>query len=726
MNKIVFKKFDFKQIGLWQYIYLGIASIGLIMLIVMSQGAGISGDEFYHYDHAANVYNYYKTFGEDSTAAVITQNYNLPYYGQIVDNFAYFITKTFSIDDFMGFRHGVNAFMGWLAIIFASLFVKRISSWQAAIITLVLMFISPRFIGHSFNNLKDLPLATATIMSIYFITKFLDQLPKIKISTAIWLTLSIAFAIAVRVGGLIVIGYFALFALVYYIYKYKTLKKEFTRVLIWSLGISLTAYILAVLSWPFALQAPIDNPKETLGNMTKFAITLRQIFEGTTQWSDYLPWYYTPKFIFMTIPTIVIVGFVLGIVMMFKYKKLWFYNFILLFTFIFPVFWIVVNGSNVYGGWRHAIFVYPSLAAFSGLGIYQLIKSINKKYIRYVLILAFSLISINPVAHSIRNHPYEYVYFNELSGGMKKAYGNYELDYYFHSLREASEWIIENAEKDGKKKGEKIKIGCWHIPPVQYYFRKDTADFDFAFLRYYERGNYDWDYAIVCNTGIAPEQLKNNTFPPKNTVYEVKVDGKPICVVLKREDKSDFIGSELKNKDSILLAIPYLQKAIKLDNANESAINNLAEIYLRTNRADSVVVLMDELLKINPNSESANYFKAYGLFLLGQNQESLNLCDKVIKINPKFQSAYSLGANIKLNMQDLYGAEAYLNGLIAIDRLDNQSMQQLLMIYQASGLDERNAYIKFYSIMAEHYKKKGEKKLFEEYDNAVRNLIQRR
>src|SRR5690554_528339 len=345
MNKIVFKKFDFKQIGLWQYIYLGIASIGLIMLIVMSQGAGISGDEFYHYDHAANVYNYYKTFGEDSTAAVITQNYNLPYYGQIVDNFAYFITKTFSIDDFMGFRHGVNAFMGWLAIIFASLFVKRISSWQAAIITLVLMFISPRFIGHSFNNLKDLPLATATIMSIYFITKFLDQLPKIKISTAIWLTLSIAFAIAVKVGGLIVIGYFALFALVYYIYKYKTLKKEFTRVLLWSLGISLTAYILAVLSWPFALQAPIDNPKETLGNMTKFAITLRQIFEGTTQWSDYLPWYYTPKFIFITIPTIVIVGFVLGIVMMFKYKKLWFYNFILLFTFIFPVFWIVVNGS---------------------------------------------------------------------------------------------------------------------------------------------------------------------------------------------------------------------------------------------------------------------------------------------------------------------------------------------------------------------------------------------
>lgn len=726
MKAKYFKNIDLKNISLWQYIYIGIAGLGLIILIVLSQKAGISGDEFYHYDHAENVYNYYKTLGKDSTAAVVTPNYNLPYYGQVADNIAYFFTKTFSIDDFMGFRHGLNAFLGWLAIIFASLFIKRVSSWQAAIITMVLLFISPRFIGHSFNNLKDLPLATATIMSIYFISKFLDELPKIKYSTAIYLALSIAFAISVRVGGLIVIGYFALFAIIYYIYKYKTLKKEFIRVLIWSLGISLAGYIIAILLWPFAIQAPIDNPKETLENMTKFAITLRQVFEGNSQWSDFLPWYYTPKFIFMTIPILVIIGFIIGLVMMFKNKKNWFYNFILLFSFIFPVFWIIINKSNVYGGWRHAIFVYPSLVAFAGLGIYELMISLNNKYLKGIIISALVLLSINPIAHCVRNHPYEYVYFNEISGGMEKAYGNYELDYYFHSLREASEWVIDNAEKDSINKNKKIIIGSWHIPPIQYYLRHDTSRFDFNFIRYYEKGNADWDYAIICNTGISPEQLRSGVFPPKNTVYEVKIDGKPICVVLKRMDKSDFIGAELKKQDSIFEAIPFLQKSIQLDNTNESSMINLAEIYLRMNKADSLILVMNKLLKINPSSETGNYFKAYGLFLKGNNEESLNLCDKVIKINPKFQSAYSLAANIKLNSQDFYAAENYLNGLISIERLDQQAMQQLIMIYQAYGLDERNAYIKFYSTMAEHYKKIKNKEMFEEYDNAARNIIQGR
>lgn len=717
-------KIDFKSITIWQYVFYIIAGLGLITMVSLSQDAGISGDEFYHYDHASNVYNYYKTSGEDSTAAVVTEKYNLPYYGQLVDNFAFFVTKTFGIDNYMEFRHGLNSIMGWIAILFAALYVKRVAGWRGAVITMILMYVSPRFIGHSFNNLKDLPLATATIMSIYYMTKFLDELPKIKWYTSIMLTLSIAFAISVRIGGLIVISYFALFALMYYILKYKQFKKELTRVLIWGLGISIAGYILAVLTWPYALQAPIDNPKETLSNMTKFAIAIRQIFEGQSQWSDALPWYYTPKFIFMTVPLAVIAGALVGVVMMFKNKKDWFHYFILLFTFAFPIFWIVINKSNVYGGWRHAIFVYPSLAALAGLGIEALVQSVNKEYFKIAILSAFGILTINPIAHSIRNHPYEYVYFNEFEGGIKNAYGKYELDYYYHSLREASDWVIKNAKKDNLTIGDKIVVACWHTAPLNYYFRNDTNRFKVSFIRYYERGEADWDYAIVCNTGIAPEQLQNGTFPPKNTVYEVKVDGKTICAVLKRQDKTDFQAIELKKKDSIAAAIPLLQKAIRIDDQNESALTNLAEIYLRVGKGDSVVMLMDKLLKMNPNSEVGNYFKAYGLFIMNKDQEALALCDKSIKINFKFQSAYSLAANIKMKQRDLYGAEGYLNGLIEIDRLDDQTMQQLLMVYQASGLDERNSYIKLYSTLAEHFKKKGNQNMFEQYDNAVRQIMQ--
>ena len=358
-NKIENKK------NTWKYIFYALAAISLIMMIIASQKAGISGDEFFHTEHAKNVFNFYATGGKDSTATVVTETYNLPLYGQLIDNIAHGITILFNVDDYMALRHALNSIVGWLAILFVGLFVKRVAGWRAGVFAIILMIVSPRFIGHSFNNLKDIPFAAASMMSIYYIVKFLDELPKRKISTMIMLAISITFAIDVRVGGLIVIAYFALFALVYYIWKYKSLKKEFRKVFLWSLGIVFVGYFLSVLFWPYALVSPIDNPISTLKGMTNFSASLRQIFEGQAQWSDVLPWYYTPKFILMTIPMVVILGAIAGLVLMFKNKKQWFYYFVLLFSFIFPIFWIIINKSNVYGGWRHAIFTYPPLVAFS-------------------------------------------------------------------------------------------------------------------------------------------------------------------------------------------------------------------------------------------------------------------------------------------------------------------------------------------------------------------------
>lgn len=238
--------------NIWKYIFYVLAGLSLILMIVASQDAGISGDEFFHTEHAKNVFNFYSTGGQDSTAAVVTDNYNLPLYGQLIDNIAYGLTIIFNVDDYMALRHAINSIVGWLAILFVGLFAKRVAGWRAGVFAIIIMIVSPRFIGHSFNNLKDVPFAAASMMSIYYIVKFLDQLPKRKYSTMIMLALSITFAIDVRVGGLIVVAYFAFFALVYYIWKYKTLKKEFSKVLLWSIGIVLVGYFLSVLFWPYA------------------------------------------------------------------------------------------------------------------------------------------------------------------------------------------------------------------------------------------------------------------------------------------------------------------------------------------------------------------------------------------------------------------------------------------------------------------------------------------
>jgi hypothetical protein len=339
--------------------------------------------------------------------------------------------------------------------------------------------------------------------------------------------------------------------------------------------------------------------------MNKFEISIRQNFEGVAQWSDDLPWYYSCKYMLITIPIVVLLGFVLSLVFLYHNRKNWFLYFVLLFTTIFPLVWITINNSNVYGGWRHLIFIYLPFVVLSALGISTLIDLLKNKYIKIITIACLLILSYHPISHSIRNNPYQYVYFNQLCNSTKGAYGKYELDYYYHSLRKASQWIIDNVKNDSKTKDKTI-VACWHKPIIDYYFRNDTTRFKTDFVRWNERGEFDWDYAIFCNTGIYPSHLLKGTFPPKNTVHTIEIDGYPICIVLKREDKNDLLGTVAKNKGNLDEALYHFNLALKQDGRNETALLNSAQLYLYKaqeedtlfiERADSSLTLLNRLLR---------------------------------------------------------------------------------------------------------------------------------
>jgi len=142
------------------------------------------------------------------------------------------------------------------------------------------------------------------------------------------------------------------------------------------------SYFLGILLWPYALQSPIKNPLEAFGEMSNFAIGIRQLFEGEIQWSDMLPWYYTPKFVLITIPIAVIAGLLLFFAFLWKDKKNYFNYFIIFFTFFFPIFWIVYTNANVYGGWRHSLFAYPPMVVAAGLGFNLAIEWVAQKVVK--------------------------------------------------------------------------------------------------------------------------------------------------------------------------------------------------------------------------------------------------------------------------------------------------------------------------------------------------------
>ena len=715
----------------WKNIFIASAVFALLYLIICGFGAGASGDEYFHVNHSENVFNYYKTFGEDKTAATPTDNNNLPYYSQLPDTFIQLIIKTFGIDNYMTYRHLLCNLIAWLGIIFSALLAKKLGGWKAATITVILLLISPRFIGHSFNNLKDIPFASFSIMSIYYIIRFLEHLPKIKISSAIMLTISVFLTTSVRVGGLLMIAYFGLFATVYYIYKRQILKPVFLKTLLISLGICVVSYFLTVLVWPYALEGVFSNVFNAFLNMNKFEISIRQNFEGVAQWSDDLPWYYSCKYMLITIPIVVLVGFVLSLVFLYRNRKNWFLYLVLLFATIFPLVWITINNSNVYGGWRHLIFIYLPLVILSALGISTLIDLLKNKYVKIVVIACFITLSLHPISHSIRNNPYQYVYFNQLCGSTKGAYGQYELDYYYHSLREASEWIIDNAKKDSANQ-EKIIVACWHKPIIDYYFRNDTTKFKTEFVRWNERGEFDWDYAIFCNTGIYPSHLLKGTFPPKNTVHSIEIDNYPICIVLKREDKNDLYGTWERDKGNLDKALSHYKISLAKDSLNETALLNSSQVYLYKaqeedtlylERADSSLVLINRLLKYNPEHENANYFKAYALLMKNQVKESLFVLNNLITLyNPKYPAAYELSANILFQLGEIENAESHLLKIIELGIASENTVVMLFKLYDAMGIGDGEKYIRLYSHMERFHREAGDKKMADEYLEALNQV----
>jgi len=406
-----------------------LAAFMLLAMLIISRDAGISGDEEVHYKQSEMVYQYFRTFGADESA-LNTPKTHLKYYGQAFDNLATGLIHLFGIEDIYTFRHLMCSISGWLTILVTALFAAYFSGYGAAILVLALFAVSPTFLGHSQNNLKDIPLALAYIASIFYSLKLIFSEVKPSKQTILLLILSIGLSIGIRPGGLLALFYLGLFMLIkigtdWYTNKrpdYLNIRKQ----LILVAGISLAGYLAGLLFWPYALQNPLQNPWKSYQVMTHFPTTVRQIFDGNFDWSDFHPWYYLPKYMLITIPIVVFSGIAAFFLNTRKnYSSLQKTQLLLLaFTILFPIVFVIVKNSNLYGSWRHFLFVYPGIILISALGIHAFFERFKHRLIRIPAILILMILIAHPFRFMASNHPYYYLYYNQFVGGLKGAYGN--------------------------------------------------------------------------------------------------------------------------------------------------------------------------------------------------------------------------------------------------------------------------------------------------------------
>jgi hypothetical protein len=190
---------------------------------------------------------------------------------------------------------------------------------------------------------------------------------------------------------------------------------------------------------------------------------------------------------------------------------------LLVFAVVFPVIYIIAKQSIVYDAARHVIFVLPPIACLAGLTLAHLSEraarfGTNGRVAAAVVVLLFLLL---PARAMVALHPYQYVYFNDLAGGLPGAASRYETDYWAQCYREAVHGLSARLASEPRDEGSRGPFLVYVIQPwvpATYFFPAELewtrevrkADFAISLTRYDSHTVFAADpvYVEVSRLGI--------------------------------------------------------------------------------------------------------------------------------------------------------------------------------------------------------------------------------
>jgi hypothetical protein len=443
---------------------------GFVLAVVMLtfQHYGVSWDEEIQSQYGQAVFDYYNSGFVDHR---YNQIFNLYLYGGMFDALAAFV-DAYSPLGIYATRHLLNALFGVLGLWGTWRLGRRLGGGQVGLVALILLALTPMYYGHMFNNPKDIPFACGVVWTLYYMTKSLRYFPRVSPRDVMMLSLCLGLTLGVRVGGVMLLGYWgaALVALAFPVFwEAKGGARTFGTTL-WRLArlvvpVAVIACAIMLACWPWAQESPLKHTLMALIRFSNFPQNVEVLLNGTTYMSTELPWFYLPLYFGVQLPLPHLALILAGIVLL---PLVWrdltpranrCALILLLLTAFVPVTYAVTAHPALYDAVRHFIFILPVLCILAALALRQLIKSgqaflANRSLktqhaITFCLMGLLVLLAALQIAAMVRLHPYEYIYANQLEGGVQGAYGKYELDYWGSSFKEAAERLQAHVAKEG-------------------------------------------------------------------------------------------------------------------------------------------------------------------------------------------------------------------------------------------------------------------------------------
>ncbi len=205
------------------------------------------------------------------------------------------------------------------------------------------------------------------------------------------------------------------------------------------------AYAVMIAAWPWAALAPL-NPLRGLIDFGEFHYHIGTIFAGRIYEMGEVPRWYVPVYLLIRLPPVVLAGSALALLAVFlpnREARRRSETALIVFMLLFPVACEVIDHGPAFTGMRHFLFVVPLAAVLAGIGLDWLIGILQVRQ-RWAAggaaAVTAGLMAYN-AALLIQLHPYEYLYYNPIVGGLQGAAGRYVTDYWVAIMPEAVEQL---------------------------------------------------------------------------------------------------------------------------------------------------------------------------------------------------------------------------------------------------------------------------------------------
>jgi hypothetical protein len=460
---------------------------------------------------------------------------NLYLYGGLFDMLAVLTERALPFIDPYSVRHLLCAGTGIAGIAAAWATARLIAGPRAGAIAAFALAVCGPWYGSMFNHTKDIPFAAAMMGATYFLCRAARRLPRPRWTDIVAFGVLLGAALGIRVLALLLFGYAALAVLL----RVRRLSANMpvrdrwdllSRCVVVLVPAFLIGYLIMIVTWPWSALSLL-NPVRGLIDFGQFNYPIDTLLDGHVYDMGNVPRWYVPVYLLIKLPPILLLGAGIALLSLFRRGDMPVRMYpsrtetaLLAFTAVFPVVCEVVDRGPAFTGLRHFLFVVPPLAVLAGIGFDGVMVWLEKRrpLLEGAAAAAVSVSLVWYAAVLVRLHPYDYLYYNSLVGGLAGASGLYATDYWVNIMPEAVrdlETYVAKLDRPGAPRNSYSVAVCGERLPFERVAEPRL------------RWTDDWNKADFF---IAPTHMKCDSALNGTVIADIKRLGAHIGVVKDR------------------------------------------------------------------------------------------------------------------------------------------------------------------------------------------------